>query len=138
MFAKPEGAKPPDQPDYGGGDDDDECGYAEADEPPSVVLGENVNTASPFSKEIELQVDKLKVDKPDNLKKSCGNGRVSINKAELVPGKVTYKVIFRNTIGKTLFDTDLNWKFSKVKVVEEKANKNQLKILTVKFDYTSK
>lgn len=143
MFTKPEGAKPSAEPEYGEGEVEEGDNYVTADEPPSVVLGEAVSASSPFTKIIETQVEKFKFqlppkkEQPEADKKSCGNGRISINKAELTPGKFTFKLIFRSNLGKILFDQNIHWQ-SKVKQIEEKADKHQLKVLTVKYDAASK
>ena len=44
---------------------------------------------------------------------------------------VLYKVVFRNVIGKTLYDANISGKHSKFKKIPEKAYKNQLKIAVV-------
>ena len=76
---------------------------------------------------MEKQVDKFKYMPPKAQKedkKGCGNGRVSIQKAVLADGKLVHrKVIFRNMIGKALYDGFI-FKNSKIKRVEEKCHKN--------------
>ena len=48
------------------------------DEPPTVTLGEDVSTQSPFTKLFEKTVDKFKLSLPADLKKNLGQGKVSI------------------------------------------------------------
>ena len=42
--------------------------------------------------------------------------------------------MFKNHIGKTLFESDINGKFSKIRAVPEKATKNQVKVATVSIN----
>jgi len=44
---------------------------------------------------------------------------------------IIYKIIFKNAIGKILYNANLSAKFSKQRKIEEKAYKNQLKIAVV-------
>ena len=48
--------------------------------------------------------------------------------------KALYKVVFRNSIGKTLYLADISKRHSKVRRVPEKVNKNQLKIRVLKWN----
>ena len=59
-----------------------------------------------------------------------GNGHITIEFAE-VDGKKVYIVVFRNEIGKTLYQGSLSAQYSKKRRVEEKAYKQQLKIALV-------
>lgn len=45
---------------------------------------------------------------------------------------IIYKVIFKNNIGKILFDSNISGAASKLKKIEEKSFKNQLKIAICK------
>lgn len=90
-----------------------------------------VAVKSPFTKLFEREISKYKVDKPAEQKRNCGIGKVSIQKCEFGKedaAKITvYKVIFKNTIGKILYEgTILN--NSKIRPIVEKAHKNQIKI----------
>lgn len=75
----------------------------------------------------EKTVDKFKYMPPKAAKedkKNCGNGKVSIQKAVLAEGALIHrKVIFRNNIGKALYEGNI-FKASKIKRVEEKCHKN--------------
>jgi hypothetical protein len=44
------------------------------------------------------------------------------------------KVVFRNMIGKTLYEGNISGKMSKIRKVEEKTQKNQAKILMVRMN----
>ena len=85
MFAKPKEA----EPNYGGGGGDESDGtgkggdsppaFADDNEPPTVALGGSVSAQkSPFTKTFERLVEKFKIAVPIELKKNCGNGKVSI------------------------------------------------------------
>ena len=49
-----------------------------------------------------------------------------------------YKLIFKNSIGKILYDGSISGKLSKFKKVEEKSSKNQYKIAVVYQDKETK
>ena len=90
---------------------------------------------SPFIKVYEVETDKLKVVTPE--KRNCGIGKVSIHKIEIEakdakPKTVIYKIVYKNVIGKMLYDANISGKFSKVRKIPEKAYKNQLKIAVIK------
>lgn len=92
--------------------------------------------ASPFEKVYEVDADKFKIISPE--KQNCGIGKISIHKGEFGSSGeasksklVVYKVIFKNSIGKTLYDASISGKFSKFRKVPEKDYKNQLKIAVV-------
>ena len=51
---------------------------------------------------------------------------------------VIFKVIFKNNIGKILYDANISAKFSKLRKIEEKAYKNQLKIAVCKMNPDTK
>lgn len=70
-------------------------------------------------------------------KRSMGKGHVSIEVAE-VGGKKVYICVFRNLIGKTLYQGTIHAKFSKMRRIEEKAMKLQLKIALVFIDPSTK
>jgi hypothetical protein len=55
-------------------------------------------------------------------KKSMGRGHVSIEVADINEKKI-YICVFRNLIGKTLYQGTLSTKFSKKRRIEEKAMK---------------
>lgn len=118
-------------------DDDSEGAYHDDDEAPTVVLGEDVNTKNPFTKKFEKQVDKFKIAMPVEVKKNLGQGKVSIQIGSLGSGEKQFKVfklVFKNQIGKTLYEGDISGKFSKHRVVQEKATKNQIKVLVIQFN----
>lgn len=120
-------------------DNDSNENYQQEDEPPTVVLGEAVSASNPFSKRFEKSVDKFKLAVPE--KKSLGAGKVSISCATFGEGDKAikvYKLVFRNGIGKALFEGDINWKCSKIKVVPEKSAKNQIKVLTTQLNKQDK
>ena len=48
------------------------------------------------------------------------------------------KIVFRNSIGKTLYEANLSGNFSKGRKVPEKAEKNQMKIAVVKINPQTK
>lgn len=103
------------------------------------MLGEDVNTPNPFSKKFEKTVDKFKLVTPQ--KKNLGQGKLSIQFGEFGEGATkvkVYKVVFRNSIGKTLYEANISGKFSKVRKVDEKAAKNQVKIALVKMNQETK
>ena len=56
---------------------------------------------------------------------------MSIQRAEFSKDLVVFKVIFRNQIGKLLYDGQIDAKQSKAREVPEKAFKNQLKIAVI-------
>lgn len=122
------------------GDSSDGAYKNEDDEPPTVVLGDDVNTENPFKKVFEKQVDKFKIAIPAPLKKNLGQGKVSIQTGEFGEDKKTImtKVVFRNSIGKTLYEANVTGKFSKLKKVTEKSTKNQVKIALVKINPETK
>jgi hypothetical protein len=66
-------------------------------------------------------------------KRSMGKGHLSIEVAEINNKKV-YISVFRNLIGKTLYQGTISTKFSKMRRIEEKAMKNQLKVALVSKD----
>lgn len=119
-------------------DDDDDNMYkdSEEDDGPTVVLADQkVDANNPFSKMCEKDVEKFKTITPvpkgapadtKQEKRNCGNGRVSIQRGELGPegAKILQiKLIFRNNIGKMLFEGTIV-KNSKMKRVIEKVHKN--------------
>jgi hypothetical protein len=57
---------------------------------------------SPYTKVFNKFVDKFKIKAPESDKKAFGNGHLSIEYAE-VNGKKVYILVFRNSIGKTLY-----------------------------------
>lgn len=125
-------------------EDDDGMYRNEEDEEPTVRLGSDVNQPdNPFTKLFDRIVDKLKYepqgakkDSNTKTKQSCGNGKVTIDFAEMGEQKTKlYKLIFRNSIGKTLYEASIVGKHSKIRKVPEKAQKNQVKVLLIKFDY---
>jgi len=83
-----------------------------------------------YKKVTEVVVDKFKVKAPE--KKNCGCGKVSIRRAEFeVKGSdkkkdmvAMYKLIFQNSIGKLLYESNISGHASKSRVVEEKSFKN--------------
>ena len=63
-----------------------------------------------------------------------GIGKVSIQKGVFGEdeNKITiYKVIFKNSLGKILYDSSISKVYSKMRKIEEKAYKNQLKVAVV-------
>lgn len=66
-----------------------------------------------------------------------GNGNLSIEVADVNGAKV-YIVVFRNQIGKTLYQGTISTKYSKKRRIEEKTYKLQLKLALVSKDVTTK
>lgn len=66
-----------------------------------------------------------------------GKGHISIEEADL-NGKKVYICVFRNLIGKNLYQGTINHKFSKKRRIEEKAMKLQLKLALVTIDAATK
>ena len=65
-----------------------------------------------------------------------GNGNISIEFAEANGNKV-YIVVFRNQIGKTLYQGTISVKHSKKRRIEEKTYKQQLKVALMSKDPTT-
>ena len=98
---------------------------------PDRVLADHPLSKDLFEKIYEIDADKFKIVKP--TKHNCGLGRVSIHKRDIGEGskKITiFKVVFKNVIGKTLYDGNISGT-SRIRKVPEKAYKNQLKIAVV-------
>lgn len=66
-----------------------------------------------------------------------GKGHISIEVADINDKKV-YIVVFRNLIGKNLYQGTISSKFSKKRRIEEKAMKQQLKLALVTIDQATK
>lgn len=66
-----------------------------------------------------------------------GRGNISIEVAEISNKKV-YICVFRNLIGKNLYQGTISSKFSKKRRIEEKAMKLQLKLALVTLDPATK
>lgn len=118
------------------GDDESPVKYGDSQSPDRVLVDHPL-CASPFEKLYEIDTDKFKIVKPE--KRNCGIGKVSIHKGEFdskdkdsQSKTVIYKVVYKNVIGKTLYDANISGKFSKSRKIPEKAYKNQLKIAVVK------
>lgn len=112
--------------------EDADGNYIAPNEPPSIAIEDASTVKSPFIKLFERDISKFKVDKPADIKKNCGIGKVSLQKCEFGKedsAKITiFKVIFKNSIGKILYEGTILNKASKIRAVVEKAHKNQLKI----------
>ena len=110
------------------------------DEAPTVTLGDNPASKSPFTKVYEKAVEKFKLASPIELKKNLCNGKVSIQRGEFGTDKpkIIFKIIFRNSIGKTLYNAVISHRVSKLKRVEEKVHKNQVKIATYNAEAAKK
>lgn len=59
-----------------------------------------------------------------------GRGYLSIESAEINDKKI-FILVFRNLIGKTLYQATISSQYSKMRRIEEKAMKHQLKIAVV-------
>lgn len=106
---------------------------------------------NPFEKVFDKIVDKFKYIIPSNsqsaenkdsakeTKKSCGNGKISIEIGEIGKDQKVkmQKIVFRNNIGKTLYEANIV-KNSKIRKVPEKAIKNQLKISVLQYNMSIK
>ena len=66
-----------------------------------------------------------------------GNGNISIEMAEVNDLKV-YICVFRNQIGKTLYQGTISSQYSKKRRIEEKTYKQQLKLALVSKDVANK
>jgi hypothetical protein len=66
-----------------------------------------------------------------------GKGHVSIEEGTF-NGKKVYICVFRNLIGKNLYNGTISHKFSKKRRIEEKAMKLQLKVALVTTDVQTK
>ena len=76
-----------------------------------MVLEDQAAQKSPFSKQFEKEVQKFKQITPSDQKKNCGQGRVSIQKGEFGEGdqkSLVFKVVFKNGIGKILYDSNIS------------------------------
>ena len=95
---------------------------------PDRVLPDKEIYKSPFEKIYEIEADKFKIVKPEAEARSCGIGRISIHKGEFDnsgDGKFfVYKLIYKNCIGKTLYESTISAKHSKMRTIPEKAYKN--------------
>lgn len=83
-----------------------------------------------------VEVNKFKqTGPPYALKTSLGPGLLQLLQPKGKPRKDGLRVVaFKNFIGKVLFVGFITGKFSKVRVVEEKTAKYQLKIQVIKHD----
>lgn len=103
---------------------------------PDRVLPDKEIYKSPFEKIYEIEADKFKVVKPEAEARSCGIGRISIHKGEFDGSGAgekffVYKLIYKNCIGKTLYESTISAKHSKMRPIPEKAYKNQLKVAVI-------
>jgi len=127
-------------------DDDDGTGqggdspptYAVEDEQATSTIEKKDAVESPFERIFNVRkVDKFKIAAPKNLIKDMGMGSLSIESLKK-SDKGLYMVVFRSMIGKTLFTGVINYEKSKIRRVEEKAAKNQLKFALVYEDPQTK
>lgn len=81
---------------------------------------------------------KFKQATPAEQKHSCGSGKLSILKGEFGENVTIFKVVFKNNIGKILYDSNLSGTYSKLRKIEEKAYKNQLKMAVCKLGENKK
>jgi len=102
-----------------------------------VILEDKEAAKSPFKKVFEKEVMKFKQVTPAAEKHSCGIGKLSILEAK-IGSSILYKLVFKNNIGKILYDANISGKFSKHRKIEEKAYKNQLKLAVCKLNAESK
>ena len=80
-----------------------------------------------FEKTFNKSVNKFKLAHPEDRKTNYGGGNLSIAMADIKGSKMC-RLVFRNSIGKVLYDGIIHKK-SKSKEITEKAFKNQLKVL---------
>lgn len=79
---------------------------------------------SPFEKKFMQEVTKFKIAAPQ--KRTCGRGKVSLvrgefsDKADDKKKVIIWKVVFKNSIGKVLYQADISGKASKQRRVPEK------------------
>jgi hypothetical protein len=140
------------------GDDDGEGAEQEDNEPPAfsadgalipgvtdkpvqLKITSRPPEKSPYSKVFHHMVEKFKIvpksvatkgkeeSKGDQSseKKSLGKGYLALESAEVNGAKV-YLIVFRSLIGKTLFQGTISGTLSKMRRIEEKAIKLQLKL----------
>lgn len=106
-----------------------------------MKLDDKEQEKSPFSRIFEKSVAKFKIKFPADHKRSCGGGKVSIHKGVFTSGDKTvylFKVVFKNPIGKILYDGSIQAAISKCKKIEEKSYKNQFRIGVVYQDPQTK
>lgn len=155
MFKKPDEAG-----EASGNDDDENFGKGDGSPPAfgattsdtfgaSKAVKLNIESRppekSPYEKVFNNQVEKFKLVTPSvdkdgkkvEQKKSMGRGHFSLEIAE-TNGKKVYICVFRNLIGKNLYQGTLHHQLSKKRRIEEKAMKNQLKLALMTIDPTTK
>jgi hypothetical protein len=82
---------------------------------------------SPFEKLFDKEVEKFRIKVPESQKRNFGRGKLQLLKG-VFGEAIVMKLVFKNSIGKILYDGSLSGKMSKSKKVAEKANKNQYKV----------
>jgi hypothetical protein len=109
------------------------------DKPVKLNIKSQPVAPSPYQKEFNMMVEKFKIvpraapaakgeeQKEETKKISMGKGHLSIESAVVNELKV-FLVVFRNLIGKTLFQGTLTVQHAKKRRIEEKAIKLQLKL----------
>ena len=90
---------------------------------------------NPYTKVFDKHVNKLKIVKPEEKKRKMDSGTLSIEYLE-TNGKRLYLTVFRAAM-KPLFSGVISGQ-SRIKRVEEKAAKHQLKIAVIMTDPASK
>ena len=107
------------------------------DKPTSLKIESKPIAPSPYQKEFNSMIEKFKIlprpapkgeEKKDESKKvTMGKGHLSIESALANETRV-YLVVFRNLIGKTLYQGTITVQHAKKRRIEEKAMKLQLKL----------
>lgn len=102
------------------------------DKPVQLKITSKPPAKSPYSKVFHAMVEKFKIvpktaagkeeTKGESKKVSMGKGYLSLESADINDSKV-YLVVFRNLIGKTLFQGTVSGTLSKMRRIEEKAIK---------------
>jgi hypothetical protein len=82
---------------------------------------------TPIKKEGQDKATEEEKKKPEYDRKTLGRGLLSLEVAE-VKGVKVFICVFRNTIGKNLFEGQLTAKLSRKFRIKEKAHKFQLKL----------
>lgn len=117
--------------------DDEEVGKG-GNSPPTYATAEQASAGNaafgqkiekdPWTRRFDKKVEKFHIKIPKSLKKKMDNGAVSLEVAEANNKKV-FIVVFRSAMRKPLFTGHVVGGESRMKRVEAKAAKNQLKLL---------
>lgn len=131
LFATPSNSKKNGEEGSDGDDDAEKEVDPTGGQPTKLKIESRPPPPSPFTKEYNQHVEKVKVIKPtppEGQKGSRGSGMLSLERAELGDEKkvLMWMLIFRNTFGKALFQGSIAAN-SMIKQLENKPSKVQLK-----------